>query len=574
MPNNSVSTFLIYADLQMAAEALFDAAFVSGLIPIGELTDGNNRSSTFTPTQAALFVQDWKVVDHQRNTGTGFSGTLFECRRSDPARGLVEGQLVMCFRSTEFIDDAARDNQATNSMEIKPFGWAFGQIADMRAWYDRLTSEGKLPPSAPIDVTGYSLGGHLATAFNLLYPGAVRNTYTFNGAGVGRTINGVSLATTLDQFDQLRQPSADLSSLFTRADVRAVYQDLRNTLRGGALPTEAQRQAVLALMPAPGPLPTPALHPEVLLLLDAFSRVQTIQTEITRISGMPSGSSDSAPLSSVAATNIQATDINYQLAVLVASRNTAAISTGAGALQAITPRQPAPEQWSNAYDIYGAPLPSAVANSQLHYGRSTPVFIENQPLYRGSVIWDAITQSLLYNDVKLLVSGFAVNDFGDTHSLVLIVDSLSVQHTLARLDPNVSHATLDGLLHGASNARSRESSGSQGQADFDTLERVVRSLGDITGASRTSEWHAMNPNPTGGTWAQREDADGYTGRDTLHNNLRVMTESAPFSALAGQVQVAATHTASAAHDDFAALLSLTSGATFSLRLNDTSSSSP
>jgi Ca2+-binding RTX toxin-like protein len=193
---------------------------------------------------------------------------------------------------------------------------------------------------------------------------------------------------------------------------------------------------------------------------------------------------------------------------------------------------------------------------------------------RPGVVWDAITQSFLYNDVKLLVPGFAFNDFGDTHSLVLIVDSLSVQNTLARLDPTVSQATLESLLRGASNARSSTSSGSQGQAEFDTLERVVRSLGDITGASRTSEWHAMNPNPTGGTWAQRADEGVYTGRDTLHNNLRAITTSAAFTALAGTVQVAPTHTASAARNDFAALLSLTSGATFSLCLDDTSPNSP
>jgi len=39
----------------------------------------------------------------------------------------------MSFRSTEFADDAARDNEATNKLEIKDHGWAFGQIADMEA---------------------------------------------------------------------------------------------------------------------------------------------------------------------------------------------------------------------------------------------------------------------------------------------------------------------------------------------------------------------------------------------------------------------------------------------------------
>ncbi|MBW8832783.1 MAG: hypothetical protein JF606_25975, partial [Burkholderiales bacterium] len=46
------------------------------------------------------------------------------------------------FRSTEFIDDAARDSQATDAMELAKFGFAFGQIRDMEAWYAELTKEG------------------------------------------------------------------------------------------------------------------------------------------------------------------------------------------------------------------------------------------------------------------------------------------------------------------------------------------------------------------------------------------------------------------------------------------------
>jgi hypothetical protein len=50
----------------------------------------------------------------------------------------------MSFRSTEFAHEAARDNQATNTLEIKAEGWAFGQIDDMRAWVDGLAASGKI----------------------------------------------------------------------------------------------------------------------------------------------------------------------------------------------------------------------------------------------------------------------------------------------------------------------------------------------------------------------------------------------------------------------------------------------
>ena len=170
---NDIATYLKFANVQMAAEALYglDIAtpgtlFKNVIDPL-VLTRGNTRSSKFTTTQAAEFADDWTVVEHISNTETGFSGTLLRARRSDAARGIVAGELVMSFRSTEFADDWARDSVATNDMEIKQKGWAFGQIADMEKWYAHLrTSYGADFTNAgnQFSVTGYSLGGHLATA--------------------------------------------------------------------------------------------------------------------------------------------------------------------------------------------------------------------------------------------------------------------------------------------------------------------------------------------------------------------------------------------------------------------------
>lgn len=133
MSENS-GKLLAYASVQMAAEASFGLASsqpgqtFSGAFDSPEqlalLTTGNNRSSRFTPAQAAEFAQIWEVVEHKSNTTTGFSGTLFRVRTGessapvDPSLlskyGLTPGQLVLSFRSTEFLDDNARDNKATN----------------------------------------------------------------------------------------------------------------------------------------------------------------------------------------------------------------------------------------------------------------------------------------------------------------------------------------------------------------------------------------------------------------------------------------------------------------------------
>lgn len=92
----------------MAAEAFIADP---GLLE-GALIEGNYHTSKFTTVQAENFIKHWRVLDQKLNTSTGFSGTLFECIADDPVTGAKVGERVLSFRSTEFIDDAARDNQA------------------------------------------------------------------------------------------------------------------------------------------------------------------------------------------------------------------------------------------------------------------------------------------------------------------------------------------------------------------------------------------------------------------------------------------------------------------------------
>jgi hypothetical protein len=135
---DEIQAYLKYANVQIAAEALLDLFPVSTVPGLKDaLAFGNNHSSKFTAAQADQFIDDgWTVVDHEPNTSPGFSGTLFKNTQT--------GEYVMSFRSTEFIDDAARDNQATNALEIKEKGWAFGQIDEMENWFSGLQSSGKL----------------------------------------------------------------------------------------------------------------------------------------------------------------------------------------------------------------------------------------------------------------------------------------------------------------------------------------------------------------------------------------------------------------------------------------------
>src|SRR5262245_13126478 len=137
MASNQASRFLEFATLQMAAEAFLLRQIDSGVLPtdrtviIDRLVDGNTHSSTFTLKQAEQFTDlntGYQVLAQYRNDpllsdGSGFSATLVRDRRTE--------ELTLSFRSTEAIDDAVRDSKATNRLEIKELGWAFGQIAEM-----------------------------------------------------------------------------------------------------------------------------------------------------------------------------------------------------------------------------------------------------------------------------------------------------------------------------------------------------------------------------------------------------------------------------------------------------------
>jgi hypothetical protein len=168
----TIAEYLKFANLQMAAESLFGfnatppgtnlTPGATSNLPLDplRLEQGNLHASKFTATEATKFVEQWKVVEHISNTPTGFSGTLFQALKDDLSQNIKAGDLVLSFRSTEFIDDAARDNEATNKLEISEKGFAFGQLDDMETWYQSLKSHKLI--TGPLTVTGYSLGGHIA----------------------------------------------------------------------------------------------------------------------------------------------------------------------------------------------------------------------------------------------------------------------------------------------------------------------------------------------------------------------------------------------------------------------------
>jgi trimeric autotransporter adhesin len=562
-PISQATLYLKFANLQIAAERDWTTSVMSP----EELRKGNDRSSKFTATAAEQFTLDWEVVE-QRNTTSGFSGTLFRCKRPDAARGLIAGELVLCFRSTEFADDAARDNEATNEAEIDDHGWAFGQIDDMYQWYNELIRKGSLS-AGNFTVTGYSLGGHLATAFNRLFGGVATATYTFNGAGVGEMLNGASLGQTVLDFHGRRVNGSTLD--FKQSIVRQAYVDLRpgmndlSTIEASDFQAaqervnKAEREALWLLPPSEL---SQALT-EIGVLRSAINQSQEIFEESVRINAGIFGKSGdvSTKAKVVPFTAIEAIKIDYQLAVHFASLNTKSTSS------LIDWSRHQDTWWSGMVDIYGAAPPSAVANSQWHFGQASPVFIEDQPLVRGNLL-GFFWESLASRGIKLLTDNFSENDFGDTHSLVLLVDSLAVQDALTRLQPTLTFSQMGDIFSSSSADLVSELPFTQGQCDGKALEGVLDSLRLLLVSPTASPTPAST---VGGTWAELQY------RNPFHANLAAVAgTSAPgqytnpqFAALAGKATLSADFEGSPATTDFASLASLSLGTTFQLRTTDT-----
>ncbi|MDB5960238.1 MAG: hypothetical protein JWP59_1532, partial [Massilia sp.] len=532
-----------FSILQMAAEAyLLDLGTtpLTGALLIKALVRGNDHSSKFTESEATAFVAHWEVVSQKDNTGTGFSGTLFRCIQDDPATGAVAGELVMSFRSTEFIDDAVRDNKETNEREIAKTGWAWGQLRDMEAWYAELNGAGAELNGKPFSVTGYSLGGHLATAFNLLHPNRAAQVVTFNGAGVGQS-GTIAPTTALAAFTQMTAAQGGqqvIETAFGNAAVVDIYRTVRTgmTQQGWSV---AQAKNYLngaryVLTDPEMPL-DPAIDKGLKRIEEALGNVATLIDEAARIKPLTAGGGadpNAHPLD-VAVSRIEAATLDYQLAVSFAGDGTTSAGLWGGFTRTFGKKAFVPVTLTNQYDIVGMTTPSAVANSQWHAGADVQVFIEDQPLYRGGIAKNVLAG--LFQGFNLLQDKYALSDFGDTHSLVLLQDALAVENMLVNLLPaqvagsSATIATLNTIFEAASNLRRVDGDlligGSQGRAIGDVLENVVNALGDMLGVFDGGAVSRLKGNPAGNTWAEVTDGAGYTGRTTFYKTLNAILAS-------------------------------------------------
>lgn len=261
--------------LQMTS--LAEASY--GQLP-GELSNQDAMTAAFvgngfSQSQISDFLRKYLALDHLPNTSSGLSATLFQEKGSSSNTGLT-----LAIRGTEPFAQAGVDLVQADLGGIVLEGAALYQIVDLYNYWKQLTaisgatvglariaetndplSAGlfaavTLPgrdssfrrieffdqanaglgvingPVSNVAVTGHSLGGHLATAFQRLFSGIVSEVYTVNGAGT-RDSDSVSrffdvLAGHATSFDAAR-----VSNIYGSAGPNVVSGELVYTQIGG-----------------------------------------------------------------------------------------------------------------------------------------------------------------------------------------------------------------------------------------------------------------------------------------------------------------------------------------------------
>jgi hypothetical protein len=230
--NTNIASLYEFTLQQMAAESYFEGIALTDMnalkealhlgtnrlrFPMGDpaLNEGYPGYTRMTYAQADEFLSRYKVVhqwsDNPTPTGsrpaeegidgkpklnsadilanTGFSATLIQAR---DASGVLTGEYTLAMRSTEFRGwsnggDGERDKTGADISSLTFNGFALAQLAALEKYYQWLKDNGKLDGMTRLNVTGYSLGGHLATVFTEMHQSEMGDgqTVTFNGAGRG-----------------------------------------------------------------------------------------------------------------------------------------------------------------------------------------------------------------------------------------------------------------------------------------------------------------------------------------------------------------------------------------------------
>ncbi|MGH7217384.1 MAG: calcium-binding protein, partial [Nitrospiraceae bacterium] len=261
-----------------------------------------------------------------------------------------------------------------------------------------------------LNVTGYSLGGHLATVFTEMHAAEIQHTYTFNGPGRG-TFN-VALPDEAAEAQRMQQMISKLTQVLLDPDA------------GLPTPRPPDDQLPLGYILAKNAQQAdPSFDPF------AAGNTANLYNDARYLWAKEVAFAQFGPLSS-AASDIPRTD---------------------GAFSLITQVVGHASQGDTEY----------VANSGNH-AAETSVFIEDQPNFDGF--------GGLFG---------ASGDFGTTHSITLIVDSLATQELFQTVAPTLIQTEIEAIFAASSNQSASGFVGTSGLAEGNSLENALDVLGKL-----------------------------------------------------------------------------------------------
>lgn len=431
-------------------------AFFSSTVPDPALVPNLPGKTRLTDSQIAYFNQNYDIIDHRSNddprfagqasNGSGFSATL--------TRNRTTGEYTLSFRSLEYANpnqggDWARDGGPGAAGSIANWGFAFAQIAAMEEYYQSLRAPGgPLENIAQINVTGYSLGGHLGSVFTQMHGAEVNHAYLFNAAGHGTF--DASVGTLNDMVAYFRAVLANPNAYPDQVPPRG-------------LPGWTEYDAAVNAQGAPW------------------------ATNLYDTSSFPNDQPDP----------------RYAWALLVTQQH---FSTAMPPLSSVSPGTINTALDGKITQLHGRATHNDsewVANSGIH-ATSTKLFIEDQPDIQG----------LGFTFLQQITS--LKSDYGTTHSITLVADTLAVMSLLEKIGlPMQTNTDLERAynLFGSVSTQSGTSGIFSAKAEGNSLEEVVEALYKIF----RNQDLALEYDRTGGGFGHFTNRDKfYEALDAIH----------------------------------------------------------
>lgn len=435
---------------------------------------------------------------------TGFSATLIHNVETE--------EYTLAIRSTESREwsdggDSERDLVATDQWGVAATGFALAQLDALESYYQWLKDNNFIPRGATLNVTGYSLGGHLATVFTEIhqndpYLGEFGQTVTFNGAGRG-TWNG---------------------SMGTEADFLAYYRQVLND-------------------PLSADLNLDDVPPSSLGLAYAWAAGTGFLAEFLEGTDIPLEISSLTDIRDAAAAVDDLVfddksiyeDPRYGWAVIATMLKFGLAPQLPGTAHGTL----ADSEITQVYGYETINNLNMTANSQ-NNGPELRVGIESQPVIGG----------LAGQEINMAGHEFNLpGDYGFAHSIDLIADSLALQRALQKLDPAFTPDRMIEWLPYASAMDTQNVMAVNYEAD--ALENILDAL------------RATFLRPGFEETTFKEGAGGFgdwLSRQAFHGNLDALVRSDAFQALCGRVTIDLTDAEAGSglqpRESFASLLAL------------------